>query len=100
MRFSSQKRQRSASCGTLARHFSNRRRAGPRNVPRTYSAASESMMLGSRGSMSGLQALAQALQAAPDPTLDRAERIARETRDGLVRVAADESQLEAIALLI
>ena len=49
--------------------------------------------------MSGLQALAQALQAAPDPTLDGAQRAAGQTRNILVRVAAHEGKLEAIALL-
>src|SRR5258708_29570237 len=101
MRFSSQKRQRSCTSSVVARHFSNRRRAGPRNVPSTYSAARESMISGwSCGVTSGLQALAQALQPAPDPTLDGTQRVTGQPRDFLVRVAPHESELEATALVV
>ncbi len=101
MRFSSQKRQRSSTSGVLARHLSKRRRAGPRNVPSTYSAARESIISGcSCGTTSGLQALAQALQAAPDPALDRAQRVAGQARDILVRATPDKSELQAISLMI
>src|ERR1700730_8477265 len=101
MRRSSQKRHRSSTSGVTARHFSNRRRAGPRNVPSTYSAARESMISGwSWGVTSGLQALAQALQPAPDTTPDRTTRVTGQPRDILVRVATHESELEATALVV
>src|SRR5262249_26977207 len=48
----------------------------------------------------GLQALSQALQTASNPTLDGTQGVARQPRDVLVRIAADESELQAIALLV